>query len=449
MKSRLAIRGIQKAAMLVLILSFFFQAPLMLKTAASDADSSLKEELKLLREQNALLQQQIQKQGGELESLSKKVHVLETAKTAGDNDSAGGADAAPMKSGVNFGKVNLGAEGGVGFFSTGSEGLAPHSNFRVDEARLFIEAPIWNDVYFYSDLELSTREDNSTQLQLGELYLDFENASQLWGKDSQLNIRAGRLNTPFGEEYLNRYAMENPLISHSLADIWGIDPGVELYGALGRFSYVVAAQNGSGKNGVQDYDGDKSVAGKLSFDPDSHWQFSESGMRTGNLDAHQDFLSALWFGNGFFRSIGGPNTTKFHADLVEGDVAARWKSGHASAFGGYARYDDNDPSAKNLRDIFYYSAELEQDLPQKFFVASRFSQIFSRNGYPIVGFGDFKHYFFQSQTTEIWRFSLGLGYRFSDRLALKVEYSLERGSAVGGTHRNKEDFLGTEAVFKF
>ena len=59
-----------------------------------------------------------------------------------------------------------------------------------------------------------------------------------------LNVRAGRIDVPFGEEYLMRDAIDNPLISHSLPDIWGVDEGIELYGAAGKFSYVVAVQNG-------------------------------------------------------------------------------------------------------------------------------------------------------------------------------------------------------------
>ena len=46
-------------------------------------------------------------------------------------------------------------------------------------------------------------------------------------------------------------------------------------------------------------------------------------------------------------------------------------------------------------------------------------------------------------------FRVGGGYRFSNRLAVKVEYSLERGTELDGGHRNHEDFFGTEAVFKF
>src|SRR5450756_86179 len=181
--------------------------------------------------------------------------------------------------------------------------------------------------------------------------------------------------------------MENPLISHSLTDIWGIDPGVELYGRLGKFSYVVAVQNGGG-NGVQDFEGDKSVMGRVSYDPNAHWHFSLSGMRTGALNVDSDYTSAVWFGNGWFRSIGSAATTRFHAAAVEGDITGRWKmgevnAGHISAFGGYVHYGDNDPAMDNSRDIFYYAVEAEQHLPHKFYLAPRFSQILAPNGYPL------------------------------------------------------------------
>ena len=409
--------------------------------------SNVEDEVRLLREQNALLQQQVQKQGAELDALNKKVEKIESANDA--QAVAAGENPAPPTSSYSLGNVHFSGEGGVAFFNTGTEGSTPHSEFRVDEARVFVEAPIWDDVYFYSDIDLATRENTGLSAQLGELYLDFEDVSKLFGKHGWVNVRAGRLNTPFGEEYLERYAMENPLISHSLSDIWGIDPGVELYGRLGKFSYVLAVQNGSGANGVQDFEGDKSVMGRLSFDPNENWHFSLSGMRTGDLDANRDFISAVWFANGWFRSIGSPATTKFHADAVEADITGRWKTGHVSTFGGYVRYDDNDPAADNARNIFYYSIEAVQNLPHKFYLATRFSQIFAPDGYPLVGFGNFNEYFMGTQSTQLWRFSFGGGYRFSDRLAIKAEYSLERGSEVGSGHRNHEDFFGTEAVFKF
>ena len=103
---------------------------------------------------------------------------------------------------------------------------------------------IEKDGYFYGELDIATREGGSLDLRANELYLDFEDLSRLWNQDRQLNLRTGQFYIPFGEEYLMRYAINNPLISHSVSDLWGVDPGVELYGTLGKFHYVLAVQNG-------------------------------------------------------------------------------------------------------------------------------------------------------------------------------------------------------------
>jgi hypothetical protein len=333
----------------------------------------------------------------------------------------------------------------VGYSATGPEGYAPNGKFQLDDARLFVEAPVWDDVYFYGEVVLAYPSQYDNSLQLGELYAEFENISKLWNQDNQLNARLGQMYIPFGEEYLTRNAIEDPLISESLLDFWGVTPGLELYGDLGKFTYVAAVQNGAdGGNGAG---GDKSVAGRIGFDPNEHWHFSASGMRTGDLPAGQ--TSAMWFANGFFRSIGSASASRFHADAVEGDLSYRWKSGHVSAFGGWAGYHDNDQPANNSRDIYYYSAELLQNLPKNFYAVSRFSEAFCHNGIPMVGYGQFGDYFYGPLSTELWRLSLGLGYRFSDRQVLKTEYSIERGHEAGGDPRNQEDFFGTEAAFKF
>jgi len=88
-------------------------------------------------------------------------------------------------------------------------------------------------------------------------------------------------------------------------------------------------------------------------------------------------------------------------------------------------------------------------LPHKFYAAARFSEMMADQGFPIVGNGNFGDYFFDTLSTELWRLSLGLGYRFSDRLIVKTEYSFERGKEVGGDARDEEDFFGTEAAFRF
>ncbi len=401
---------------------------------------NLTEEVRLLREQNALLQKQVTQQGEQINSLSQQFRELQSAPS-----NAGGNDRPVPASRLNLDQLKIGGEGGAGYSLTQPEGFAPNGKFQLDDARLFLEAPVWDDVFFFGEVVLAYPGQQDNGIELGELYVEFENISKLWRQDDQLNARLGQMYIPFGEEYLTRNAIDNPLISESLLDFWGLNPGVALYGNLGKFSYVTAVQNGAdGGNGAG---GDKSVAGRIGFDPNEHWHFSVSGMRTGDLDASQ--LSAMWFANGFFRSIGSAGTTLFHVEAAEADATARWKSGHVSAFGGWAGYHDNDPSGSNTRNIYYYSAEVLQNLPKKFYAVTRFSQALCHDGIPMVGYGDFGDYFFGSLTDNLWRLSLGLGYRFSDRLVLKVEYSFEQGQEVGGDKRNQENFLGTEAAFKF
>lgn len=400
-------------------------------------DTNLANEVQLLREQNALLQQQVKQQGEQINSLSQQFQELQPAR-----QTEGGNDRPLPESRFSIGKLNISGEGGVGYAQTGKEGFSPNGEFRVDEARLFLEAPVWDDVYFYGEVVLATQESPNMSADLGELYVEFENISKLWQQDNQLNGRLGQMYIPFGEEYITRNAIDNPLITHSVVDYWGVTPGVELYGNLGKFSYVAAVQNGA--NGGNGAGGDKSVAGRIGFDPNGDWHFSASGMRTGDLNADQ--LSAMWFANGFFQSIGA-DTTQFHVNAAEVDATYRWKNGHASSFGGWAGYHDNG-SGNDTRNVYYYSAEVLQNLPKKFYVVTRWSQAFCDDGIPMVGYGNDGDYF-SSLTTQLWRLSLGLGYRFSDRLVLKMEYSFEQGEELDSRSRQHENFFGTEAAFKF
>jgi hypothetical protein len=431
-----------------LLLALFFA-----RTALSyAAETNVEAQLRLLQQQNEALQSQLRQQQELIESLRRDVAGIHQANEQRDaemkNEKAAVAEpTSPAKSsGFDFGKVHISGEGGAGLFETGSQGFSPNAEFRLDEAKLFVDAQVWGDVYAFAEINLATREEPDVMLHLGEMYLDVEDISKLWGRTGQLNARLGRMDIPFGEEYITRDVIDNPLISRSLSDIWGVDEGLELYGTLGKFSYVVAVQNG-GIPDTRDFNADKSITGRISYDPNSHWHFSVSGMRTGDLNAHKDMLSAEWFAGGFFRPLGAGSL--FHANLVEADAAWHWKSGYVKAFGGYIRYNDNDPAAHNGRDVYYYSVEGIQNLPHKFYAGARFGQIIAPKGFSIVGNGDMDAYLFGPLTDRLWRLSLGLGYRWNQHLILKTEYTLERGKESGGENRNHEDMFATEAVFGF
>jgi len=425
---------------------------------AAEGSTNVNEQIQLLIKQNAALQETVRQQQGVIENLNRRVGDIERtaaekSRAEAEADTAGKplpnepADTAGFK----LGRINISGEGGLALFSGQANSAFPETQFRVDEAKLFVEAPIWGDVYFYSELNLAARENDDLDLYLGELYLDFEDISQLWGKQRQLNLRIGRIDIPFGEEYLYRDAIDDPLVSHSLTDMWGVDEGVELYGSLGKFGYVVAVQNG-GIPGTRDYNGDKAVVGRFSYDPNRWLHLSVSGMRTGDLDAQNDNLSELWFGGGWFRSIGSTNTTTFHANLVQGDIALKFARGTLRAFGGYAQYDDDDPTANNRRNFYYYSVEGVLDVTKKFYTAARFGQIFVNRGYPLPGQGNQGYYFFNPfgpRAEQLWRCSIGVGYRFSPHLVVKTEYSFEGGQQVGGTSRDNVNVFAAQAAFGF
>lgn len=405
---------------------------LAIGVACADDDTSVREELRQLREENRQLRQQ-------LDALTHKVDALEERAEPV-------AVEAPKPTGA--GKILLSGEGGVAFFDSQRGGPFPNSEFRVDEAKLFVDAQVFNDVYFFAELNLFAREDGDAMLDVGELYVDFENVSRLWHRDNALSIRVGRFDIPFGEEYISRDAIDNPLVAHALSDLWGVDEGVEFYGRAGQFQYVLAVQNG-GDPSTRDFNSDKAVVARLGFDPTGWLHLSASAMRTGDLDAQNDFVSALWFGNGFIRALGSPvTTTKFHADLVEGDVAVRWPRGDVKAAGGYIRYDDNDAATDNRRDVYYYYVEAQQDLTSKLYAAARFSQIIADGGFPIVGDGQFNEYFFDELSWRMERLTLGLGYRWSRDLVLKIDYTFNWGR-TDDEDRSNENVLGAEAAFRF
>jgi len=419
-------------------------------SSAADSASDLAREVDALRQENQALRQQLDQQQSLIDNLNQRVGTIETEARTGPKKAAS-TSVSRGPSGFGLGEVRISGEGGVGYFSSQSEGRFPNSEFRVDEARLFVETPVWEDVYFFSELNLATREYDELEVQLGELYVDFESISKLWGQEGQLSLRAGRLDVPFGEEYLYRDVIDNPLISRSLPDLWGVDEGVELYGMLGPIGYVLAVQNG-GAPGTRDFNADKSITARLYCDPTSWLHLGLSAMRTGDLDAQGDSLSELWFGGGWFRSIGSTNTTEFGAYLAQGDVAVHFARGHLRAFGGFARYDDNDPLADNHREFYYYSIEGVGELSRKLYCAARFSHILVDGGYPLPGQAPLGKYFFGSpalRADNLWRASFGLGYRFSPRLVLKTEYSFEQGDQINGMHRENVDLWATEAVFGF
>jgi hypothetical protein len=415
------------------------------------ADPETLEELRQLRQENRSLRERLDRQQQVIDSLASKVTTIEQKQQS--TGEASGSDAARSGSLIQNitgpTRLNISGQVAAGLFHTGSKGMFPNSEFRLDEAHIFLDAKAWEDVYAFVEINAATREGGDDLFHLGEAYIDWERIVKWAGLDSLVNIRMGRFYTPYGEEYQVRYPMENPLVTHSLADFWGYDTGLEIYGSHSGFQYAIAVQNG-GISATRDFTSDKLVAGRLGYQPAKWFRASVSGMRTGDLSAQNDSVSSMWFGNGFFRSLGNPATTMtYHADMGEADLEFLFPRGHVKLAGGGIHYDDDDRSADNCRDVYYYSAEGMFRFTKQFYAATRFSQIFCEQGFPVLGNGTWGEHFYGPLTDNIWRWSIGLGYMPYPNLVLKIEYAIERGTIVGGGDRNHEDFFGVQAALRF
>lgn len=421
-----------------LVLAGFASASLM-GPAVGQAPSA--EEIRALVEQNRRLQERLEGQQRQIDSLLARLTELEGA--------ASSRRAGATQRGSE-GQVRLSAEVSVAYFDSGPEGNFPNAEFRVDDAKVHLEAPVWRDTYVWAELELTTREVNDEFFHVGELYLDVERLAEF--EHGALNLRVGRFFLPFGEEYQFRSALTNPLISHSASDIWGIDEGIQAYGSIGRVSYNLAITNGGHKT-LRDFNSDKALIGRIGFDASPRLRLSASAMRTGDLDSINDPLSEVWFGNAFFRPLGGATTTRtYSAQLQELDAVWRHSNGHVRAMAGWATFEEERTSGHDERDLRYYSIELDQRVAGDLHGALRYSGIEAPDGYPIAGQADDGRYFynpFALFAREVERITAGLRYKFSDPLVWKIEYSRERTKNLNGTRRGDADMLSSQVGVKF
>lgn len=438
---------------LALVIACRLTTPLMGAEPPPQASASpATADLQQLIERNRQLEERLNRQQALIESLSSRVDELTKASVEREKSAAEGSEPASKSPLSRLGsQVQVHGDAGLGFFKSSSQGTFPQSAFRIDQARLFVEAPIWNKTFLWAGLDVVTRESGDDRVGVGELYVDVEDLSDWWGEEGQMTLRIGRFQAPFGEEYARRYVMENPLISTSLTDYWSLDEGLELFGRVGRWDYAVAVQNG-GIPALLDSSSDKAVIAKVGYAPTSWMRLSASAMRTGSIQVRRDTYSSLWFGNAFFRSIGSAGTSEFDVNLVQLNQRFEWRGGHVALSEGAAFYDDNDPIRDNHREFYHVAVEGVQQVTRKVFGAARFSQVFVEKGYPVAGNGDPGRFFYNADApfvTDIWRLSLGAGYRFSPAMVLKAEYAWERAQNVQGPTRSLEEFYGIELGVRF
>lgn len=163
---------------------------------------------------------------------------------------------------------------------TGRNGTQPDAGFLVKEATLFVEAEAWENVELFYEVQIPPpRQDGSTPVRTGELYVHLRGLLGRWGEDL-VSLKVGRFDLPFGEEYLWQDAPDNPLVSNSAAYPWLWDEGIEAHGRLRGLSWAAAVTDGTFRRSQESGPG-KTLAAKVGGRPWPGLFLSASLMKSG------------------------------------------------------------------------------------------------------------------------------------------------------------------------
>ena len=404
----------------------------------------------------------------ELEHLRQRVEALERARTqdprppaevdlSGDEYAsirAASRDSAPTHDWYD--SIRISGYGAFGFYDSGSAGEVPQGSFLVKEASLFVEAQPWEHVGLYSEIWLTRyRFDSGSGPDVGELYAKF---SDLFGTGdgARIGVKIGRIDVPFGEDYLRMDANEDPLISLSAAAPWAIDEGMEVYGRMGSLHWILAVTNGNLALGPDDR-ASKLWCGKLSYDVSPNVYVSASALTAGTSN-----LSTLWFGQGLVTPVGAFAGSTAGASPSSGVGCTLWESDARLSldkcslglqFGG-GRIDDADNAFD--RTLLWMNAGPSLQMTPTLSLNLRYSSIGtddSSQGYLLEGdiFGAGAE--FGYDTHRMQRMACGLRYAPHPYLQVKIElghdwYDLMSGSGFS-TANDSRTFGGIETVVSF
>jgi hypothetical protein len=321
-----------------------------------------------------------------------------------------------------------------------------------------VEATAWEDVSFFLEVQANRLgKDPEKFVRTGEVHAHFRNLFKGHG-ENLLGLKVGRVDIPFGEEYLWQDASDNPLISTSAAYPYGFDEGVVLYGTLKGLGWIAAVTDGTDTQSVED---DPAKAFNLKFhgNPSDALYLSGSYMRNGKAGK-----SAFEFGGSHFQPVGASHLSTVGAspsDMVNAtlyEVDSTYTFGkHVALAGsyGWAQVDDQDDTFD--RDLRWFSIEPRITMTQGHYIVLRYSEIGtydSDRGYHFDGKTTAGgNATFGYDTERFQRLSVGVGYRPNPRVVVKGEIGYDWFDLIGAAPPNAADanrlLTGAELVLIF
>lgn len=349
-----------------------------------------------------------------------------------------------------FKRIDFSGFGAAGFVQTGKEANRSNGGFLNYEASLFVEAQVWENISFFTELQTIRLGDEDTKFaRTAEAYAHFKNPG----------LKLGRMDIPIGEEYLWQDAIDNPLITYSVSWPYGWDEGALFYGHLGKLGWVASVMDGSDVRGTDD-DTDKALNLKLYGNPVEPLYLSASFMRNGEaaksaLEFSGSHIEPVGRG-GHSSSLGTSPSAKVDSYLYELDAKYSFaQRGYLALTFGQCFIDDAVSAFD--RDFLYFTAEPLYNLNDRLYLIARFSGIgtfdsgkgYHFDGKPYAGGNNDFGY----DTKSLLRWAIGLGYKPNPRVVVKLEYSHDDFELISASTKDGGDdgrgLIGAQVAVKF
>jgi hypothetical protein len=334
---------------------------------------------------------------------------------------------------------------------------------------LFADAQFGPHVYAYAQIRVDRGFDPSDE---GANLRADEYLVRVRAFDSDIvNIQLGKFATVVGNWVPRHYSWENPFINaplpyENLTGIWDIDvpedadelfawahvgrydtgdysdkylrvpiiwgpsyaSGISIFGVIEKFDYAFELKNSDLASRPESWDVTQvgfqhpTFSGRIGMRPNEMWTFGMSGSAGPYL--LDSAAPALPTG----RSIGD-----YHEILLGQDVSFAWR--HLQIWAEFYETRFQVPRVGNA-DTFAYYFEAKYKLTPQLFVALRWNQqLFGtvRDGDEEVQWG-----------SDAWRIDAALGYRFTNYLQGKLQYSFTDTNEKIAHH-----LIATQLTFKF
>ncbi len=400
------------------------------------------EEIRLLKEQ--------------VQQLMRRIEQLEAqqAKQKEEFDKQKEEVAKKVESRVDLAnamsKLKIKGRYAAGFYDSGKSGPYPSGSFEAPEGKiqLAFEPDKINTVIMRFNVNNATAQ---TPL-LDYFYLQSKDFLPFLKETPfSLNSRLGRFKLGFGEETWSDNPVEGVLPSNSAPKAGGNDEGLELAGkikldkvGLKPLGWVTSISDGNSGVG-SDSSTSKAFMGKLYYTPIDPLYLSATYYDSGSLKASNTELS-----------IGGlatPPTGAINWERRAWEVDARYDFGKGKkpldppAFSdskafirlSYGEFQDDDTGANERSGDFGF-LEGTYNVTKKFYTAGRYSWVDLD--------GDITASLNSVTANKYQRYSLGIGYRWSENTILKLSYDWNDESGPS-TVESDNDLLSAIVATQF